>query len=115
MFQLARLGLPAAVLAIVVSLGPAEAEPVTGSFTGTVTNGDALDGSFNGINGTTLIGESIVGTFSYDTSSFNLGSSSGVYDVFDGLNPVTITADIGSDVFTSAPSNSATVFLARGL
>jgi hypothetical protein len=69
-----RLLLPAAAVAVALSLTPAQATVVSVGFAGTVIGGS---GDFNGLFGTSgpIAGNAITGTFSYDNANFNAPSA----------------------------------------
>jgi hypothetical protein len=81
-----------------------------GLFTGTVNGSDLLQGSYDGVDGSSLIGSSIHGSFSYDPTAFHVLNVNPVYTIYEG-GPIVFNVDIGGHLFTSDGTNTDIVYL----
>jgi hypothetical protein len=101
-----------AMLATIGLSGAGSASEEFGQFTGIVNSSDSLDGSYDGVDGSSLIGSSISGNYSYDPTAFAFLFDTGVYTIYRG-GPIVFNVDIGGHIFAFDGSNSDYDFLSN--
>jgi hypothetical protein len=101
-----------AMLATIGLSGAGSAAKEFGQFTGTVNSSDSLDGSYDGVDGSSLIGSSISGNFSYDPTAFAFLIDDSTYTIYRG-GPIAFNVDIGGHIFTLDGTDSDYVYLSN--
>jgi hypothetical protein len=99
------LGIGALLLAPVA----AQATIIDGSFSGTMTDGTDTSGIFNEPSSTDLTGDTVTGTFVYDTTLFTgtpIGTTETYTNTSTGALTVTLTINGVSHTFTDSASSS---------
>jgi hypothetical protein len=105
-----------ACVAGALCLGPvvAQADVVTGSFTGTMSNGTDSTGVF-GADGGDLSNDAITGSFSYNTTLFSQSVSGGTNTATGtGLGALTVTITLNGINHTFTDQTSSSIFLDDG-
>ncbi|MDR3435060.1 PEP-CTERM sorting domain-containing protein [Telmatospirillum sp.] len=107
-----RFAVVAAILSLGLGSATAEAAIVTGSFAGTITDGTEVGNQFGLGAGTSLSGQAITGTFSYDSSALasvpgndgithiDASANSAAVTIIETINgqSITFTGDLWSEV-----------------
>jgi hypothetical protein len=112
--HMSRVIIGLAVAALCLGPTAAKATIVTGSFSGSVSAGTDSDNVF-GADGGTLDGDSLTGTFTYNTALFTQNVSGGTNSATGtGLGALTVTLTIDGVSHTFTDQTSSSIFLDDG-